>query len=175
MVTPALVFAFAAQGCGGTMAFEGSKAISVSGTERLPAPEPAPKAEKKKKAEIKKNKIVIDEKVQFETNKANILPASHELLNDVVDILKENKDLKVLIEGHASSEGDAKHNLTLSDERAKSVMNYLVEHGVDKSRLTAKGFGSTEPIADNATEAGREKNRRVEFTIQNADSKGTTK
>lgn len=176
---PALIVGFAVQGCGGTMAFEGKKAFAVSGTEQIaaPKPEPKPKAEKKKKAEVKKNKIVIDEKVQFEHDKATILPASYELLDEVATIIKENSQVgKVLVEGHASSDGDAKHNLTLSDERAKSVMAYLVSKGVDKARLSAKGFGSSEPIADNATEEGREKNRRVEFTIESGtDAKGAAK
>jgi outer membrane protein OmpA-like peptidoglycan-associated protein len=175
---PVLIVGFAVQGCGGTMAFEGKKAIAVTGSEPIPAPKPAPKPqpEKKKKAEVKKNKIVIDEKVQFEHDKAVILKSSFELLGDVAAIMKENPQIKkVLVEGHASSEGDAKHNLQLSDERAKSVMNYLVSQGVDKSRLSAKGFGSSEPVADNANEEGREKNRRVEFTIEGTDEKGAAK
>ena len=84
----------------------------------------------------------------------------------MVEVVKDNPQIKkILIEGHASSEGDASHNLKLSDERAKAVMAYLTEHGVAKDRLSAKGFGSTQPIADNNTEVGREKNRRVDFTI----------
>ena len=62
-------------------------------------------------------------------------------------------------------QGDKNLNLKLSDARAKAVMKYLVDHGIEKDRLTAKGFGSTKPIADNATEEGKEKNRRVEFNI----------
>jgi outer membrane protein OmpA-like peptidoglycan-associated protein len=81
-------------------------------------------------------------------------------------VLKANPQIKkVLIEGHASSEGNAAHNLKLSGERAASVMKYLEEHGIAKGRLSEKGFGATKPIGDNKTEEGREKNRRVDFTI----------
>jgi OOP family OmpA-OmpF porin len=98
------------------------------------------------------------------------LPESFGLLDDITKIIKDNPHIKkIAIEGHASAEGDPKRNLTLSDERAKSVMKYIVDKGVDAKRLTAKGFGITKPIADNATEEGREKNRRVEFNIVEQD------
>jgi OOP family OmpA-OmpF porin len=166
------------------MAFEGKKAFAVTGHEAAPAPvatpKPTPVIPKPKKVNVKKNKIVIDEKVQFENDKAVILPASHELLDEVVSVIKENPQItKVLVEGHASADGDDKHNLQLSGERAKAVMAYLVAKGIEQTRLEAKGFGETQPIADNATEEGKEKNRRVEFTIEKTDdskaAKGTTK
>jgi outer membrane protein OmpA-like peptidoglycan-associated protein len=159
------------------MAFQGEKAFTVSGHQQPKAEEPKPAPEPEKKhVNIRKNKIEIDEKIQFEYDKAIILPASYGILDEVVKIMKENPQVKkVLVEGHASSDGDAQHNLTLSDERAKAVVNYLVDHGVEKTRLSAKGFGTKQPIADNATEAGREKNRRVEFTIESTDEKGATK
>jgi len=69
------------------------------------------------------------------------------------------------VEGYASAEGDDFYNKQLSDRRAKAVMKYVVAHGVDDSRLVAKGFGEESPIASNDTEEGREKNRRVEFNI----------
>ena len=150
--------------CGGTISFQGQKAFAVGG-HPAPAPVVTP-APNTSHVAVRDNKIEIDEKIQFEHNKAVILSVSFGLLDEVSKVMKENPQIKkVLIEGHASSEGDAAHNLKLSDDRAKSVMNYLVEHGVDKSRLSSKGFGTTQPVADNATEQGREKNRRVEFTI----------
>jgi len=150
--------------CGGTIAFQGQKAFAVSGSNpTAAAPVAAPAS---KHVAINANKIEIDEKIQFEHDKATILTASFGLLNEVTQLLKDNPHIKkVLIEGHASSEGDASHNTKLSDERAKSVMKYIVDHGVDKSRLSSKGFGSSQPIADDKTEEGREKNRRVDFTI----------
>jgi outer membrane protein OmpA-like peptidoglycan-associated protein len=159
-------------GCGGIISFQGERAFAIGGQ---PAPVAAPEPEKSH-VQVRDNKIEIDEKIQFEHNKANILPVSYPLLDEVTKVIKENPQVKkVLIEGHASSEGDASHNLKLSDDRAKSVMNYLVDHGIDKARLSAKGFGITQPLADNATEEGREKNRRVEFTITDPPAKGGAK
>jgi outer membrane protein OmpA-like peptidoglycan-associated protein len=160
--------------CGGTIAFNGENPIGVVGTPPAPPPPPPPPKEEPPpppaRVEVRDNKIQIKEKIQFEYNKAVILPASFGLLDEIVDVIKKNSHLKkIAIEGHASSEGDAKHNLKLSDDRAKSVMKYLVDKGVDAGRLTAKGFGSQRPIADNATDEGKEKNRRVEFLIIEQD------
>ena len=160
--------------CGGTIAFQGENPISVVGTPPAPPPPPPPPKEEPPappaRVEVRDNKIEIKEKIQFEYNKAVILPASFGLLDEISDVIKKNGHLKkIAIEGHASSEGDAKHNLKLSDDRAKSVMKYLVDKGVDAGRLTAKGFGSNRPIADNATDEGKEKNRRVEFLIIEQD------
>jgi outer membrane protein OmpA-like peptidoglycan-associated protein len=81
-------------------------------------------------------------------------------------VIKANPQLtKILIEGHASSDGDDKHNMELSDKRAKAVREALVAKGVKAEVLEAKGFGETKPIASNDTDEGKEKNRRVEFTI----------
>ena len=159
--------------CGGTIAFQGQNSIGVVGTPPAPPPPPPPPEEPPAppaRVEVRDNKIEIKEKIQFEYNKAVILPASFGLLDEIKDVITKNAHIKkIAIEGHASSEGDAKHNLKLSDERAKSVMKYLVDKGVDAGRLTAKGFGVTRPIADNATEEGKEKNRRVEFLIVEQD------
>ena len=150
-------------GCGGTVAFQGQKAFAVTGNA---APPPAPVAPPvRKRVTVRNNKIEIDETIQFAHDKATILEASYGLLNEVVEVVKDNAQIKkILIEGHAAQRATTRQ-LKLSDERAKAVMTYLVEHGVAKERLSAKGFGSTQPIADNNTEAGREKNRRVDFTI----------
>jgi OOP family OmpA-OmpF porin len=84
----------------------------------------------------------------------------------VADTFKAHAEIKkVEIQGHASSEGDAKRNKSLSDLRAKAVMKVLESKGVEAGRMTAKGYGSEKPIADNKTEEGKEKNRRVEFVI----------
>ena len=124
-----------------------------------------------KRVEIVKDKIVIREKVQFELNKAIIKSASHDLLNEVVSIVKKNDHVKkVRVEGHASSEGSKAHNDYLASQRAKAVMNYLIEKGISKDRLESKGVGSSKPIADNDTAAGRVANRRVEFNILEQDT-----
>lgn len=151
-------------GCGGTIVFQGQKAFEVHSS-LPPPPTPTPSIPTPRVA-ITEKKIEIKEKIQFAHDKATILQASYGLMDEITTVLKNNPQIqKVQIQGHASSEGDAAHNMELSDERAKSVMQYLVDHGIAKERLTAKGFGETRPIADNATEAGREKNRRVEFVI----------
>src|SRR5262249_40091732 len=148
--------------CGNPVAFQGDSTLKIAGT--LPAPAPAP--EPPPRVEVRDNKIVINEKIQFEYDKATIMPVSFSLLNEVASVIKKNPQLKkIQIEGHASSEGEAAHNQRLSDDRARSVMRYLVEQGTPKERLLAKGFGIERPIADNATPEGRERNRRVEFNI----------
>ena len=102
---------------------------------------------------------------QFELDSDKIMEVSHDLLNEVAKVIKDNPQLKKIeVEGHASAEGSDAHNLSLSKRRAKSVLKYLTANGgVDKGLLSSKGYGETRPIADNETEEGREKNRRVEF------------
>ncbi len=120
---------------------------------------------KKPKVYIEKKKIVITETIRFETGKANILPASFSLLDEVASILATNPEIKVLVEGHTDSVGSDSYNLRLSQARADSVMQYLISGGISPDRLKALGYGEAKPIADNATKIGRAKNRRVEFTI----------
>jgi len=161
-------------GCGGSVQFTGKEPVAVMGDlppPPPPPPEPAKPPEPPPKVIVKDNKIEITEKIQFEVAKAVILPQSFDLLNEIADTIKKNPHIKkIAIEGHASAEGDAKRNLKLSDDRAKSVMAYLVEKGaVPAATLTAKGYGSSKPIATNDTDEGREKNRRVEFNIVEQD------
>jgi outer membrane protein OmpA-like peptidoglycan-associated protein len=118
--------------------------------------------------------FAVTEKIQFADNKANILPASESLLGEVVTVLKDNPDLmQVYIAGYTSSEGAAKHNQELSKQRAASVKTWLVGHGIDAARLSTGGLGPNNPIGDNTTEAGREMNRRVEFTALKYEVNGT--
>ncbi len=115
---------------------------------------------------ISEGQLSILEKVYFKTNSHVIEQRSFRLLNNVVAVLKAHPDVdKVLVEGHTDSQGSATKNLGLSERRAASVVKYLVDHGISPARLTPKGYGQTKPIADNKTAAGREKNRRVVFTI----------
>src|SRR5690606_19546254 len=107
----------------------------------------------------------------------SILEASFSLLDEIAKVIKENPHVKkISIEGHASSEGSDKHNLTLSDKRAKAVMAYLVDKaGIPAATLTAKGFGeqqllvAEEGLEGAALDAAREKNRRVEFNVIEQD------
>jgi len=161
-------------GCGGTTQFAGAQAFAIAGTPPPPPPPPPPVKEEPKppaRVELRDNKIEFKEKIQFEVNKAVIKPESFSLLHDIGDVIKKNPQVKKLsIEGHASAEGDAKRNKTLSDERAKSVMDHLVKkEGVDAARMAAKGWGIEKPIAPNDTEDNREKNRRVEFLVVEQD------
>jgi outer membrane protein OmpA-like peptidoglycan-associated protein len=151
------------------MAFSDSSALVVVGEPPPPPPPPAPPPEpppKPKRVEVTADQIVITEKIQFDTNKSTIKPESHGLLDEIVGVFKDNPQLrKVSIEGHTDSDGADPYNMKLSDGRAKAVLQYLVEHGIDAGRLTAKGFGESKPIASNDTPEGKEKNRRVEFLI----------
>lgn len=155
--------------CGGVTSFQSSTPFVIQGAAPPPPPpeEPPPPPSR---VEVRNDMIEITEKIQFEYNKAVILPSSFSLLDEIADTIKKNAQIKkISIEGHASSEGDANHNLKLSDERANSVRKYLVDKGVDAGRLTAKGFGAKNPIASNDTDEGKEKNRRVEFMIVEQD------
>ncbi|HBF18998.1 MAG TPA: hypothetical protein DDW81_02810, partial [Cryomorphaceae bacterium] len=79
--------------------------------------------------------------------------------------LQANPSVKIALEGHTDNEGSPAHNKTLSENRAKSVQRYLVEQGIAAERLSAKGYGDTQPVAGNDTEAGRQLNRRTELRI----------
>jgi len=140
--------------------------MSVVGT-----PPAAPVAEAPPpRVEVRDNKIEIHEKIQFDWDKATIKPESFDLMNEIASVITKNPQIKQIeIEGHASADGEAHHNKKLSDERAHAVMKYLTDHGIPAKELTAKGFGSDRPIADNGTPDGREKNRRVEFLIVEQD------
>ena len=101
--------------------------------------------------------------IHFETAKATILPDSETVLAEVAKMLQQNSDVKVSIEGHTDNVGSAAANQTLSEKRAQAVVAWLSSHGIEGSRLQAKGWGASKPVDDNATEDGRAKNRRVEL------------
>jgi OOP family OmpA-OmpF porin len=101
--------------------------------------------------------------VNFDTGKSTIKPDSAQTLDAAAGALKAAGDLQVEVGGHTDNVGTPEANLRLSQERAQAVMAALVERGIKADRLTAKGYGPTSPIADNRTEEGRAKNRRVEL------------
>lgn len=116
--------------------------------------------------EVKNGLIVIFQPVFFATGKDTILPKSFPVLNAVADALKAQPEIKkVMIEGHTDNRGKASRNMELSDRRARSVLRYLVQHGVASDRLDAQGYGDSKPVASNKTAKGRAANRRVEFHI----------
>ena len=116
--------------------------------------------------EVKGGQIVIVKPVFFATNKDVILAKSFPVLQSVADALKASPQIKkVRVEGHTDNRGKVDYNIDLSDRRAKSVMKWLIDHGIEQGRLEAQGFGPNKPVADNKNEAGRAKNRRVDFVI----------
>jgi outer membrane protein OmpA-like peptidoglycan-associated protein len=104
--------------------------------------------------------------IEFDTGRATLKPASEKVLGDVLSLLQAQPDWKMRIEGHTDSTGMKAGNLTLSQQRAASVVNWLVQKGIAKTRLTAAGVGDSKPIADNSTDQGRARNRRVELVKQ---------
>ncbi|MDR2553934.1 MAG: OmpA family protein [Fibromonadaceae bacterium] len=106
--------------------------------------------------------------ILFETGKADLKQELRENLSAIGAILQSLlTESKVIVEGHTDNVGSADFNQKLSEQRAKAVMQYLIERGVVANRLQSVGYGLTKPVADNKTEEGRAKNRRVELVIEN--------
>lgn len=114
---------------------------------------------------ISVGEIVVLKNVFFDTDKFDLKAESILELNKLVDLLKQNKSIKIEIGGHTDNQGSQAHNKTLSQNRAKAVYEYLISKNIDKSRLTYQGYGIENPIATNDTPEGRALNRRTEFKI----------
>ena len=108
-------------------------------------------------------KTLVLEGVNFALDSDKLTPDSYAILDKVAASLRDWPDIRVEVGGHTDSTGKADYNMDLSHRRAEAVRSYLVSKGIDASRLTAKGYGETQPVADNGTGAGRAKNRRVEL------------
>jgi outer membrane protein OmpA-like peptidoglycan-associated protein len=132
-----------------------------------PAPEPAPEPEPAPPvAKLADDKIDLSESVQFDEDSSNLVERSKTLLDDVVRELGEHPEVtRIQIEGHTDSLAGPKHNMKLSKDRVESVKAYLIEKGVAPKRIVTKAFGESKPIADNKTDEGRAKNRRVDFRV----------
>jgi outer membrane protein OmpA-like peptidoglycan-associated protein len=115
--------------------------------------------------EAKVGESIILNKIYFESGKATVNAASSSDLNKLVQFLKDNPTVKLEIQGHTDNVGTLASNTKLSQQRANSIVTYLVNKGVEKARLIAKGYGPTIPIADNATKEGKAQNRRVEMKV----------
>lgn len=107
--------------------------------------------------------------VEFDFGKATLRPQSYSTLDDLVDYLKRKPNERIEIGGHTDNIGSDEKNLVLSLERANSIVTYLTAKGISNDRLVAKGYGAEEPIEDNSTEEGRQKNRRTEVKILDQD------
>lgn len=101
--------------------------------------------------------------INFDVDKATISTDGKEVVNEIAQALKKNNSLKIAIEGHTDNTGDAAHNKKLSNDRANAVLSTLTTQGIDKSRLSAKGFGAERPLVANDSEDNKSKNRRVEL------------
>jgi outer membrane protein OmpA-like peptidoglycan-associated protein len=104
--------------------------------------------------------------INFERAKADLTADSTQTLRDLVEVANECPAFNIEIEGHTDAEGTDERNQRLSDRRARAVADFLIQNGVSAKRLSTTGYGATRPIADNATEAGRAKNRRIEFNVK---------
>ncbi|MGB9340823.1 MAG: carboxypeptidase regulatory-like domain-containing protein [Polyangiales bacterium] len=115
---------------------------------------------------LKNKQIALRRQISFATGSDEILPNSEPLLLEVADVLIRNPDLELVeIQGHTDNRGDYGVNMRLSQLRAESVLRWLIEHGVEPTRLTARGYGPTRPLAPNITQRNRARNRRVQFKI----------
>ncbi|MGP1515522.1 MAG: OmpA family protein [Bacteroidales bacterium] len=110
-------------------------------------------------------RTIVLENIFFDFDKSVLLPQSYVALLQLMRLLTNNPRMKILLGGHTDNKGKDKYNDKLSESRAKAVYDYLVGHGIEKKRLKYVGYGAKHPVADNKTEDGRCKNRRVEFTI----------
>jgi len=110
-------------------------------------------------------KSFVLEDCNFETGKAILQPSSYAVLDELVAFLIRKDDEKIELQGHTDNVGKAANNMVLSQQRAQTVMAYLITKGIDPSRLSAKGYGMTKPIASNKTAAGKSLNRRTEVKI----------
>jgi outer membrane protein OmpA-like peptidoglycan-associated protein len=114
---------------------------------------------------VKVGKKVVLNNILFQSGKSILTSGSYLEVDRLLNIMKENAQIKIEISGHTDNIGSAPLNSKLSEARAKTVVDYLIQKGIDPTRMVFKGYGSLQPIAENSTPAGRAKNRRVEFKI----------
>lgn len=114
---------------------------------------------------IKQGEKSVLRNIFFDTDKFTLKPESKVELGKLLKLLRENGTIKIQISGHTDNVGTPEHNRVLSENRAKTVVSYLVENGINISRLSAKGYGESQPVASNDTEEGRAQNRRTEFMV----------
>jgi OmpA-OmpF porin, OOP family len=101
--------------------------------------------------------------INFDSGKSTIKKESMPIVEQIIEMMKQAKDIKLSVEGHTDSDGSNESNQKLSEARAKAVVDAIVKGGIDAARLSSAGFGEEKPIADNSTAEGKAKNRRVEL------------
>ncbi|NQV05782.1 OmpA family protein [bacterium] len=160
---------------GGTVASEARIATVMGGLGALGMPVEnnlsvagAPDAATASSLETELNAAVSDASILFATGSTEIATEGSVLLDRLARLINRNPGARIQISGHTDDVGDPDGNLALSQARADSVANYLIDAGVDPVQVTAIGFGETQPIADNSTEEGQAANRRIEFTVEGA-------
>jgi OOP family OmpA-OmpF porin len=132
--------------------------------ERPPAGNGCPKAPPTTK--LVEQQVVLSQQVLFELNTAVLRPESDVVLGEVARVINEHPELELVeVQGHTDEQGTPELNRRLGQARAESVVVWLVQHGIQRRGLVPKGYGADRPVADNATEGGRQKNRRVEFHV----------
>lgn len=114
---------------------------------------------------VELNASVRLKNIQFESKSVNLEPVSMIELTKLVQLMNDNPSVKIQINGHTDNVGNDADNLKLSESRAKAVVDYLISKGVEAKRLSSKGFGETQPVADNSSEEGKALNRRTEFIV----------
>jgi outer membrane protein OmpA-like peptidoglycan-associated protein len=115
------------------------------------------------------NKAFSLNQINFEVNKSELLPSSFPEIEELVDLLRSDPSLQIQINGHTDGSGEEEFNVELSEARALSVASFLIDKGIDASRLQTKGYGSAHPLESNSSQEGRIKNRRVEFILSHAN------
>ena len=147
---------------------------SSAKVESLPESFPPLESEKQEIANIESVQKNIDEldlsNIAFLHGSATLTETASETLDKIVQALHEHPDMRLHVAGHTDNTGDPNYNLTLSADRAQSVVNYFINQGIEGSRLVAKGLGDRQPIASNDTKEGRSKNRRIEFKLLNGEN-----
>ncbi|NML22698.1 OmpA family protein [Pseudoflavitalea sp. G-6-1-2] len=114
---------------------------------------------------LEANATMVLRNVFFDVNRYDLKPESTSELDKLVVLLRDNPTIRIQLSGHTDNVGKAEDNLVLSNNRAQAVVKYLVAHGIEQQRLAFKGYGATQPVAENTTEEGRAKNRRTELKV----------
>ena len=128
-------------------------------------PEPEPEPESLAELSVEVGQVIRLDRIYFAFDKWDLLPASYEELDELLTLLHKYPGMKIAIHGHTDSRGSDTYNYTLSDNRARSVYNYLENNGIPLDRIQSEGFGEGRPISDNVSDEGRQMNRRVEFMV----------